>query len=392
MTAAREYDVVVFGATGFTGGMTAEYLARAAPPGFRLALAGRNRGKLEAVRARLAALDPACAELPLLTADITDRDSILAVARATKVVITTVGPYALYGAPLVAACAEAGTDYVDLCGEPEFVDRTYLNQHAKARSSGARIVHACGFDSIPYDLGVLYTVRQLPSDVPLQVRGQVRIGATLSGGTFASALTAAARPVAMWRAAKERANAEPRPEGRRARALTGRPRRDHETGHWLVPLPNLDPQIVARSAAALEEYGPDFGYTHYAAVKRLPTVLAGAAGVAAMAALAQVPPVRNALGNLRKPGEGPSPERRAQSWFEVRFVGEGGGQRVVTEVSGGDPGYDESAKMLAESALCLAVDDLPETAGQLTTAVAMGDALVDRLTKAGITFRTLPGS
>src|ERR1700722_14977684 len=152
----REYDVVVFGATGFTGELTAEYLARHAGAGTRGALAGRNMGKLEAVRRQLADINIACAKLPLLQADIDDLASIRAIAESTKVVITTVGPYINYGEPLVAACAAAGTDYVDLTGEPEFVDRMWLGYHEQAKRSGARIVHSCGFDSIPYDLGILH--------------------------------------------------------------------------------------------------------------------------------------------------------------------------------------------------------------------------------------------
>jgi short subunit dehydrogenase-like uncharacterized protein len=389
MTTGRTYDVVLFGATGFTGALTAEYLARNAPQDCRWALAGRNRSKLEALRAKLAGINPACDDLALLHADSSDAGSLREVAEASKVVITTVGPYALYGEPLVAACAEAGTAYVDLCGEPEFVDRMYLRHHARAAETGARLVHACGFDSIPYDLGAFYTVKQLPKDTPIRLEGQVRAGAAFSGGTYASALNAFAHPLDMVRTAKERRRAEPRPAGRRIHLATGKPHRDNETGRWLIPLPTIDPQMVIRSAAALDDYGPDFTYSHYAAIKRLATVAAGGVGLGSAFVLAQIPPVRNALSNLRKPGDGPSEEKRAKSWFKVRFVGEGGGKRVVTEVAGGDPGYDETAKMLAESALSLALDDLPKTSGQITPAVAMGDALLARLIDANIVFRVV---
>jgi short subunit dehydrogenase-like uncharacterized protein len=389
MAEQRSYDLVLFGATGFTGGLTGEYLARHAPAHCRWALAGRDRTKLETVRARLAAINPACAELPLLRADVTDPVSLREIAQASRVVISTVGPYILYGEPLVAACAEAGTGYVDLCGEPEFVDRMYVRHHARATQTGARIVHACGFDSVPYDLGVHYTVQQLPNDVPLRIDGQVRAGAMFSGGTFASLLTAASRLRPAMQAARARARLQERPAGRRVRAVAGKMHRDPDTGRWLVPLSTLDPQIVARSATSLDDYGPDFRYSHYASVKRLPTIVAAAAGLITMVALAQLPPARRALNRLQKPGEGPSEQRRARSWFKVRFVGEGGGKRVVTEVSGGDPGYDETAKMLAESALCLAFDDLPPRAGQLTPATAMGTALLARLVDAGIAFRVV---
>ncbi|MGW3139322.1 saccharopine dehydrogenase, partial [Streptomyces sp. NPDC001139] len=137
----------------------------------------------------------------------------------------------------------------------------------------------------------------------------------------------------------------------------------------------------------LERYGPDFRYRHYAAVRHLPVAVGGAAAMGALVAAAQLPPARRWLSGRLKPGDGPDPEKRAKSWFTVRFVGEGGGRRVFTEVAGGDPGYDETAKMFAESALSLAFDDLPPTSGQVTTAVAMGDALTERLRRAGITFR-----
>lgn len=158
----RAYDVVLFGATGFVGALTAEYLAAHAPAGCRWALAGRDTAKLERLRERLASIDPACARLPLLRADAQDPVAVRELAASTRVLATTVGPYIWYGAELVAACAEAGTDYVDLTGEPEFVDRMYVEHDARARETGARIVHACGFDSIPADLGAYFTVRQLP--------------------------------------------------------------------------------------------------------------------------------------------------------------------------------------------------------------------------------------
>ncbi|MEU9980824.1 saccharopine dehydrogenase NADP-binding domain-containing protein [Streptomyces sp. NPDC050856] len=383
----RAYDVVLFGATGFVGELTARYLAAHAPATCRWALAGRDRDRLERLRERLAAVAPRCADLPLLRADAGDPAGLRELAESAAVVATTVGPYIRYGEALVAACAEAGTDYVDLSGEPEFTDLTYLRHDARARETGARIVHACGFDSVPHDLGVYFTVARLPEGVPLRVDGFVRTDAAFSGGTFASALTAMGRGRQSLRAARERRLHEPRLVGRRARAPLGGPRFSPETGAWALPLPTLDPRIVARSAAALPRYGPDFRYRHYAAVRTLPMALGGVAAVGACLALAQVPAARDWLMGRYRAGSGPDAERRARSWFSVRFVGEGGGHRVFTEVSGGDPGYDETAKMLAESALCLAFDALPETAGQVTTAVAMGDALLERLRAAGIRFR-----
>ncbi|GAC1524167.1 MAG: saccharopine dehydrogenase NADP-binding domain-containing protein [Marmoricola sp.] len=389
MALLRDFDIVLFGATGFTGELTARHLASRIPIDARWALAGRNLAKLEAVRDRLAADFPELKDLPLLVADSDDAESLRAVAEATSVVITTVGPYLLYGEGLVRACAEAGTDYVDLTGEPEFVDRMYVAYHETAVASGARLVHSCGFDSIPHDLGVLFTVRQLPTGVPLRVRGVARSNAAFSGGTFHSAMEAMSRGPQMRSAMVARRRVEPKPSGRRSKAITGKPTRDSELGYWLLPLPTIDPLVVARSGAALDEYGPDFGYSHYAGTKTLRFALGGAAGVSALTLAAQIKPVREALKKRVPAGEGPSESRRAKSWFTVDFIGEGGGKQVHTRVSGGDPGYSDTAKMLAESAMSLAFDDNPKTSGQVTTAVAMGDALLGRLQDVGIAFEVV---
>ena len=391
MAAERQYDLALFGATGFTGGLAARYLAANGPEGLRWALVGRNRAKLEAVRSQLEGLLGSGVPAPdLLEADATDPQALKKVAEATKVVVTTVGPYALYGEPLVAACAAAGTDYADLTGEPEFVDRMWLGYHEQARRSGARLVHCCGFDSIPHDLGAYFTVKQLPEGVPLTVNGYVRSIAEFSGGTFASAINGFGRARQTIAVARQRRQAEQRPAGRKIHSAPARLRRDSELGGWVAPLPTIDGPIVRRSAAALERYGPDFSYGHNVLAKHLGSIAAVAGGVGLAAVVAQLPPTRKLLLKAsRAPGEGPSEATRAKSWFKVTFVGEGGGERVVTEVSGGDPGYDETAKMLAESGLCLAFDEPPATAGQVTTAEAMGDALLTRLQSAGITFRVL---
>jgi short subunit dehydrogenase-like uncharacterized protein len=388
MAEARPFDIVLFGATGFTGGLTAEYLARHAPEGTRWALAGRSPEKLARVRDRLAAIEPACAELELLEADAGDAGALRDAAERTHVAATTVGPFLKLGEPLVAACAAAGTDYADLTGEPEFVDRMYVRHHETAVASGARLVHACGFDSIPHDLGVLFTVEQLPEGVPLTVRGYVSVAGKPSAGTFHSAVTQFSRGRQAGSAHLERRRKEPKPQ-RKVSSVKDPARYERSLGAWALPLPTIDPQVVKRSAGALERYGPDFSYGHYAAVKQLPVALGAVGGVGAIFALSQLPPARNWLLGRMKSGDGPTPERREKSWFRVRFVGEGGGRRVVTEVSGGDPGYDETAKMLAESALCLATDNLPPTSGQVTTAVAMGDALIERLRAQGIGFEVL---
>jgi saccharopine dehydrogenase (NAD+, L-glutamate forming) len=387
--ATREFDIALFGATGFTGGLTADYLARHAPDGLRWALAGRDVGKLEAVRDRLVAADPGLSELPLLQADAGDRDGLRDLAARTRVVATTVGPYLSLGEPLVAACAEAGTDYVDLTGEPEFVDRMYVAHHATAQRTGARLVHAAGFDSVPHDLGAWFTVRQLPSDVPITLRGVVRAGAAVSGGTLHSAMNVISRPRQTKLALAERRRLEPRPEGRSSRAVRARPQRDPLLGYWLLPLPTIDPLVVARSGAALPAYGPKFRYSHFAGCRTLRYAAGAAAAAGLLGAAAHMAPLRSRLLARLEPGDGPSESRRERSWFSVDFVAEAGERRVHSRVSGGDPGYDETSKMLAEAALSLALDDNPEVSGQVTTAQAMGERLLKRLQAAGIRFEVV---
>jgi short subunit dehydrogenase-like uncharacterized protein len=389
MVKTREFDIIVFGASGFTGQLTADYLARQGGGKLRWAVAGRNIDKLKLLRARLTDANPDCRDLPLVVADTEDADSMRRLAESTRVVITTVGPYLKYGEPLVAACAKAGTDYVDLTGEPEFVDRMWLRYHDQARSSGARIVNCCGFDSIPHDLGAWFTVQQLPAGVPLRVEGFVRAGGQFSGGTLHSAVGAMSRMAESYKVSQARKREEGWPVDRRIGAIRHGLRYIKALGTWTLPLPTIDPQIVRRSAAANDRYGPDFRYGHFVQVKKLTGVaqLVGGVGVAVVGSQFSV--TRKRLLALRSPGDGPSEATRAKGWFKVSFIGHGGGRDVRCEVSGGDPGYGETAKMLAESALCLAQDKLPRTAGVITPATAMGNALIERLQSAGICFRVV---
>ena len=384
-----DFDVVLLGATGFTGGLAAEYLARHGPPGLRWALAGRDPGRLDAVRERVGRLGPAGATADTVVTDATDEASLRSVTERTRVLATTVGPYARIGEPVVAACADTGTDYADLCGEREFVDLMWLRHHERALATGARIVHACGFDSVPHDLGALFTVQQLPAEVPITIAGYVRAGGGISGGTYQSAVQSFSRMRATAKVAEQRRRSAPRPRGRCIRALPDRLRRGPDGTGWAIPLPTIDGAVVRSSARALDRYGPDFAYGHFALMRRLPVAVATVVALGAVVAVAQLPPGRDLLLRARSAGRGPSDEQRAKSWFRVQFVGEGDGRRVVTEVCGGDPGYDGAALMLGESALCLALDDLPSTAGQVTTAQSMGDRLRERIQAAGIEFRVV---
>lgn len=395
MATDRTYDVVIFGATGFTGGLTAEYLADHAPREVRWALAGRSERKLRDIAEELAGR--ACPPAGVVVADVADQASVDAMAASTRVLCTTVGPFDEYGEPVVRACVEAGTDYLDITGEPQFVDRTIERYDAKAREAGAKIVSCCGFDSIPHDLGVLYTVDQLRSDpsrpleTPVKIEGFVRSRGTFSGGTWHSAVRAFSQFREYTRSKTKQNGARRGDASREVRGVRPKVHYEKQIGGWACPLPTIDPQIVLRSARMLDEYGPEFSYGHYVRVKRLPTLVAGAAAIGSVFALAQLPPTRALLLKVKDPGQGPSEEERARAWFRVTFLARANGKTLLTEVAGGDPGYTETSKMLAESALCLALERerTPDITGVITPAAAMGRPLIERLERAGITFRVL---
>ena len=331
------------------------------------------------------------AELPLLWADVTDGGSVRAAAEAARVVITTVGPYIRYGEPLVAACAAAGTDYVDLTGEPEFVDRMWLGYHEQASRSGPRIVHSCGFDSIRIT-SVLFTVEQLPEGVPIALEGFVRVGGTFSGGTYQSTIEILSRLRQGASVARERRRQEARPFDRRVCGYPARPTTTSSAGAGSSQSPRSThrPSFVAR---ALERYGPDFAYSHVSGGQA--TARAGRAGRRRgrpdRAGAAAADPQRAAqaqelgggsvaLSSARNRGSGCGSGREAD------------GRTVHAQVSGGDPGYGETSKMLAESALCLAFDELPQRAGQLTPALAMAYVFArPGPRRAGIKFEVLDG-
>lgn len=386
MTVARRFDVVVFGATGFTGGLVAEYLARvSAQEPFRWALAGRSRRKLEEMQGRLAATPGAIAPA-LLVADVGDEASLEALAASTTVVITTVGPYAGIGEPLLRACALSGTHYVDLTGEPQFVHRMREHYDETARRSGARIVNSAGFESIPPDLTVLAAMRELRSCLgsvldaqDVVVLGGVEGGGGLSGGTWHSAIEAMASARDWW---FER----PGHPGDNVHAVKTPFFREDHWGRWALLMPSIDPEVVRHTARVRGDYGHTFSYGHYLVARNPATLAAIAGGVGAVFALAQFGPTRRWLLARRDPGEGPTPEQREKGWFNMFVTASAGGIKVLAQMSGGDPGYGDTARMMAEAGLCLALDGdrLPAAAGVITPASAMGEALFPRLERAGL--------
>jgi short subunit dehydrogenase-like uncharacterized protein len=402
MSDERSLDLAVFGATGFVGRLTAEYLARHAPEGARIGLAGRSRERLATVRARLG---PRASEWPILVADSGHPDSLAELASASRVVATTVGPYRRRGLPLVEACARAGADYADLTGEVLFMRESIDRCHDQAAGSGARIVHACGFDSVPSDLGALALHEAAEADragdleqVTLVVTG---VKGGVSGGTVASlegqleevrASPQRRRIVEDPYALSPDRTAEPElgdePE---LRGIA----RDAELG-WIAPfvMAAANTRVVRRSNALQGwAYGRRLRYREVTGLgDGLTSPLRAAAlagGLWALQAGLSNPTTRKLLDRgLPAPGEGPSEKTRTRGFFRIEIHARTAtGARYLCRVAAqGDPGYAATAVMLGESALCLALDDRLPSAGVLTPATAMGTKLAERLRAAGFTF------
>jgi short subunit dehydrogenase-like uncharacterized protein len=409
----REFDIVVYGATGFVGKLTAEYLAKAGGNA-RIALAGRSPDKLAAVRATLG---EAARDWPIVTADASSPASLEAMAARTRVVLTTVGPYSRYGLPLVAACAKTGTDYADLTGEAMFVRQSIDDYHKQAVDTGARIVHACGFDSIPSDMSVFALFRRAREDgegelldTNFVLRG---FAGGVSGGTIASMTevmrAASTNPdtrklledpytLAQDRGAEPELGPQPDLPWRRGREIA-----PELVGVWAAGfvMAAYNTRIVRRSNALLDySYGRRFRYAEYMGMgpSRAAPVLsalttAATAGSSALGSrFFRFLPQRLVERVAPKPGTGPSEEVRENGYYRVEtYTTTSTGARYVATMSqSGDPGYKATSVMLAECGLALALDrdKLPELHGVLTPAAAMGDALLARFPAAGISLDT----
>jgi short subunit dehydrogenase-like uncharacterized protein len=387
---SSKFDIVVYGATGFTGQLVAEYLAthyRDDKP-LRWAMAGRSLDKLKSVRDAIGAP----ADTPLIVADSSDVAALKAMIGQTRLVISTVGPYQLYGNELLAACAETGVDYVDLCGEPIWMRQMIDAYHAAAQKSGARIVFSCGFDSLPFELGAFFcqeTARKVLGAPVARVKGRVRdMKGTFSGGTAASARATyelVAKDLSLVALLKNPFALTPGFEGPK-QPPGNRPVYDEDMQSWTAPfvMATINTRNVHRSNMLMGfPYGRDFVYDEM--------VLTGP-GEEGQANAKRVMAVNNEKSgpNALKPGEGPSKEARENGCYDLLYVGvAAAGQQVRISVRGdGDPGYDLTAKMIAECALCLLRDTPEVPAGIWTPGAAMGDRLIKRLVDHGVmTFK-----
>lgn len=398
--AEREYDIVVLGASGFTGRLVVEYLFNAygIDKALRWAIAGRNQAKLEGIRDEFAS-----AALPIIIADSSDADSLNSLAARTSVLCTTVGPYARYGTPVVDACVRAGTDYCDLTGEVQWMAQIIKRYQQPAESSGARIVHTCGFDSIPFDMGNWFLQRAMHEQHGIYAsRVKTRVGkfkGGASGGTIASMLNMmedikvdpalrkiVANPYALYPDDVPTGN----DSGDQTAAIF-----DEDFQQWTAPfiMAAVNTRVVRRSNALLGlPWGQDFRYQEAVLTKsRWRATSASIASMAGMVAMAIGPTRRLAQRFLPKPGEGPDRAARESGFYEVFLHGshpEHPDKTMLARVCGDcDPGYGSTSKMLAESAVCLAKDPIEAKGGIWTPASAMGAHLHRRLeNQAGLTF------
>ncbi|MEU2177156.1 saccharopine dehydrogenase NADP-binding domain-containing protein [Nocardia sp. NPDC019219] len=411
MADTREFDLVLFGATGFVGKLTAEYLLGAAPESARIALAGRSLDKLTSVRD---GLGPKAADWGLVVADSTDQAALDALAARTEVVVTTVGPYLRYGMPLVAACAKAGTHYADLTGEPLFIRDAIDAYHEQAVATGAKIVNSCGYDSIPSDLSVYQLYRRTVEDNAGELVDTTLVASLkggVSGGTIDSGramMEAIAADPAKGKVLSHPYSLSPDkamdPDvGRQSdQALSRASAIDPSLDGWVSTfvMAAHNTKVVRRTNGLLGwVYGKNFRYREVMSAGKsrvAPLVAAGmaggiVAGLTAGALLSRAAAGRKLLDRvLPKPGTGPDEKARKSGWFTMKtFAHTTSGAKYVATFSGtGDPGYQATAVLLGESGLCLAfdTDKQPELAGILTPAAAMGDALTERLRAAGMTI------
>jgi len=388
MSTSREFGVVVYGATGYTGRLVCEYLYQqyGVNGDVKWAMAGRSQEKLIQVRDEMGIPE----EVALVIADAENPASVQAMVKSTQVVLTTVGPYQKYGSDLVRVCSETGTDYVDLCGEPAWMHEMIAAHSATAEASGARIVFSCGFDSVPFDLGIHFlqnaAIKKLGKPLP-RIKGRVRtMKGTFSGGTLESfrlTMKAAAKNPGLIKVLTNPFSLTASFTGPKQPSGMA-PVFEEELNSWSAPfvMATINTKNVHRTNFLLaHQYGEDFVYDE---------MLLTGTGEKGEAMAKMVAADKSMATNTLQPGEGPSKEERETGCYDVLFVGSNSdGDTLMASVQGDkDPGYGSTCKMISESAVCLLKNLDAASGGIWTPASAMGTLLIDRLqANAGLTFQ-----
>ena len=380
---SRTFDITLYGATGFTGQLVAQYLSKkAAQKKLKIAIAGRNADKLFALKNKLLALNPKLLDIGVVIASTAQQDSLEKMAGDTRVIINTVGPYYLHGEPLVKACINQRTHSVDLNGEPDYSQNIFKYYNFPAERSGTMIISSCGFDSVPADLGAFYTAKLLGEGNNKTIRCYVTVKGGISGGTWNSAMK-------IFDEVNEAFLTEPPFKFGNGTIPGFHNQKDIKL--WAVPLPVIDPMIVRRSTFSRKDiYGENFSFGHFAGMKSSWIAGGFVAGVGILYGASRIDFIRKQLLKLIESGEGPSEKQRAKSFFKLYFVGESQGKQVKATVSGGDPGYTETSKMISEAALTI-VDNYDQLnkGGVLAPAGALGELYLDNLQQNGIHFEQI---
>ena len=372
----KKYDIVIFGATGFTGKLICDYLLNHdESKKLNIALAARNKEKLNDVSNNFKDINP-----DIIIADSFDKESIDSMTKKARLILTVVGPYSLYGEYLVESCIKNSTHYVDLTGEPDFVSSIRKNFSDQAIKSKSIIVNSCGLESIVPDVGTLYTVNKMKSNKK-NITYFLKSKGTISGGTWASFINAlySNKPII-----NSRVNSKSEKEVKKIYY-------SKRFKSWAIIFPVIDKQIVYRSSKEFNIYGDSFSFNEYMMIKSFIQVVLLIFSISLITLFSKFKILKKWLLSLRPSGSGPSLKQRQRNWFKAVFVGGGDNEKITTQLSGGDPGYGDTAKFISEIALCIVndYDKLNKKAGIITPVECTGKLMIERLKNAGIEFKTL---
>ncbi|MCB1176756.1 MAG: saccharopine dehydrogenase NADP-binding domain-containing protein [Leptospiraceae bacterium] len=395
----KNIDITLYGATGFTGRLIAEYLIkRLFNKNMTIGLAGRNRNLLKEIKSDLQQKINSNLKLEVIEADSSKEETLKEMASRSKVIISTVGPYLKYGEPLIRACIEKGAHYLDITGEGGFVDSMMEKYGLTAKENKVKLINCCGYDSIPADMGAYFTMKEFDGSEPVELECFISFSSShtnplaklqsFSGGTWHSALGFMNLDEMNRQVTSFEKILESNPN-RKISPIPVQFRFREDDKLWGAPLPFVDIEVVLRSAGHFNNYGKEFSYGHYAEINNTFLLFGWIVGFGTLFSLAQIPVTKDFLLNLRKPGEGPPKDVRETNYFKHSFIAKSPSKTVRTEVTGGDPGYGDTSKMISECAISILEDDNPEVYGFITPAIGLGESLLKRLPEAGIKFKKI---
>ena len=370
----KKYDIIVFGASGFTGQLICDYLSsHKNTKNMNWAIAGRNQKKLDIIKSK----NDLMKNIDVLKVDSFDHDSVDNMCSQSKLILTTVGPYSIYGEYLIESCIKHSTHYIDLTGEPDFVNKIKSKYSDDAQKSGSIIINCCGLESIIPDIGTYQTVRKMKSEEK-DVTYFMKTKGEISGGTWASFINSisSGRGMAVNKGISTK------------RKKIKKIFYNKELRSWAIIFPVIDKQIVYRTSRKFKEYGQNFSFNEYMLLKSLFQIIILIIGVFFVGMLSRFKFIKNWLLSLKPSGSGPSEEKRNKHWFEAIFIGRGNNESVKYKISGGDPGYGETSKFISEMALCIILqsNELINDKGIMTPVECTGNLLIKRLENAGIKF------